>query len=778
MSSAVQSPLSFHVEPKANVLDGITLYEAVDVAVLDKLIGSDLLRQDFNNKQAGVIYENEKQQLAAYRKLVKRGLAAIKYTRGKGNPYGRSNPAKALGLFPIRREVRHTLASASMFDIDIKNCHPEMLNQLCEAEGIPHAELDYYVKNRQACFDNCTASYGCSEEYVKTGFIMYCYGGGFDSWAKKEVEGVRLVDPAKCHPSVLKNGEVLELNVMREFRESMGRIHLHAVNENPDLVKVVTKLKAAKGLGPSHFNMAGSVCSFMLQEYEIRALEQIYNHALANGYIKNGVCTLAADGIMLKSYDPSLLTDLARVVENTVGFSLVFTQKAMDKGYGAILDDHQVAPTPPTEAEADREANGSSGEVFRRLVGDFEKQHTKILNDSVFVKECDGEIVVMSEHNLVVANKHIQCGLSSTGLPVSFISKWLNYNDNINRKDRMEVYPNADECPANVFNLWRPFAMETKTEPYTPHTEGLAAMLNLIRVLCGNETPVYEYFLGWVAMMIQRPEVKTTCIAFISNEGAGKGTLMSLFRKMLGHNKVLETSTPSRDVWGAFNGAMVNAFLVNLNEMEYSETASAEGQIKALITDPSMTINKKGVNQFRINSAHHFIITTNKENPIKTTKGDRRKLIVRSSDEFKGNHEYFKYIYALLDDENLIRTCYDHFKSYDLTTYDHKNIPETEYQNDLKELSVSPVEQWLREFTCQNRNETTLELVGADVFERFSTWALVNNVKYDTTPQKLGVKLTNLRIDGVSKGKVSYKGNHKIFDIPKLKLHFDLGCLL
>ena len=122
------APLSFHIEPQANVLDGITLYEAVDVAVLDKLIDSDLLRKDFNNKQAGVIYENEKQQLVAYRKLVKRGLAAIKYTRGKGNPYGRSNPAKALGLFPIRREVRHTLASASMFDIDIKNCHPEMLN--------------------------------------------------------------------------------------------------------------------------------------------------------------------------------------------------------------------------------------------------------------------------------------------------------------------------------------------------------------------------------------------------------------------------------------------------------------------------------------------------------------------------------------------------------------------------------------------------------------------------------------------------------------------------
>ena len=765
------APLSFHVEPQSNILDGLTLYEPVDVAVLDKLINSTLLRKEFNNKQAGVIYENEKQQLVAYRKMVKRGLAAVKYARGRGNPYGRSNPAKALGLFSIRREIRHTLAFASMFDIDVKNCHPEMLNQLCEAESIPHAELDNYVKNRQDCYDLCTRSYGCSEEYVKTGFIMYCYGGGFDSWVKKEVNGERCVDPAKCHASVLKNGEVLELNLMREFRESMSRIHNHAVNRNPDLVKVVTKLKAAKGLGPAHFNMSGSVCSFMLQEYEIRVLEQMYKHALAHGYIKNGVCTLAADGIMLNKYDPCLLADFADLVKATIGFSLVFTQKPMEKGYNAILDDHQIAPPPSAEV---KEESGTCEKIFGQLVGPFEKHHTKILNDSVFVKECDGEIVVMSEHNLIVANKHIQCGLNANGSPVRFIDKWLSYNDNINLKDRMEVYPNPDDCPDNVFNLWRPFAMETKTAPYTPHAEGLAAMLHLIRVLCGNEDPVYDYVIGWIAMMIQNPEVKTTCLVFISNEGAGKGTLIGLLKKMLGHNKVLETSTTSRNVWGPFNGAMVNAFLVNLNEMEYSETANAEGQIKALITDSSMTINKKGVNQFKINSAHHFIVTTNKENPIKTTKGDRRKLIARSSDEFKGNHEHFKYIYALLDDEDLIRTCYDYFKEYDLSTYSHTAIPETEYQNDLKELSVSPVEQWLEEFTRTNRHETTLELLGIDIFERFSTWAATNNVKYDTNPLKLGVKLTNLKIPGVDKGCITRKGKHKLFDIPKLAKHFNL----
>jgi hypothetical protein len=104
--------------------------------------------------------------------------------------------------------------------------------------------------------------------------------------------------------------------------------------------------------------------------------------------------------------------------------------------------------------------------------------------------------------------------------------------------------------------------------------------------------------------------------------------------------------------------------------------------------DTQMTISKKGVNQFSINSYHHFIITTNKENPIATTKGDRRKLIIRSSDEFIGNREYFNKMYALLENVEFIRTCYDYLKEYDLNGYEDKDIPKTEHQEDLQMLSM------------------------------------------------------------------------------------------
>jgi hypothetical protein len=253
---------------------------------------------------------------------------------------------------------------------------------------------------------------------------------------------------------------------------------------------------------------------------------------------------------------------------------------------------------------------------------------------------------------------------------------------------------------------------------------------------------------------------------------------------MMGASKVLETKDPSRDVWGPFNGVMTDAFLVNLNEMEMTDTKQAEGKIKALITDSQMTINLKGVNQFQIESCHHFIVTTNKENGGMTTKkDDRRKLIIRSSDELIGNKKYFEKMYQLLGNIETIRTYFDYFKNYDLQNYNHKEIPATEYQNDLKELSVSAPEMWLEAFTRATVPNVIggvdcIEMLGKQIFELFVTWKNENNVRYETTPIALGMKLKNLKIDGVSKGKDIAFGKTKRFDFIKIRKYFNIGCLI
>jgi phage/plasmid-associated DNA primase len=247
---------------------------------------------------------------------------------------------------------------------------------------------------------------------------------------------------------------------------------------------------------------------------------------------------------------------------------------------------------------------------------------------------------------------------------------------------------------------------------------------------------------------------------------------------MLGDSKIFQTTTPSRDIWGEFNNHMANSFLVNLDELSKKETLESEGKIKGLITEPKLTINNKGVNKYDIQSYHRFIITTNNEEPVNTSKDDRRKLIIRSSDELIGNKDYFTKLYELLDDVNVIKTCFEYFRSIpDMEQFGKLQMPCTEYQNELKEISRSPIEKWLEDFTSENDGEDVVELTKEEILSSFTGWCSANKVEYHVDSLKLMVRINRLNIAGIEKHKTKIATKTK-FLIPDLKIHFGLGCLI
>jgi hypothetical protein len=211
------------------------MYEPCDVVVLDKLINSKLLKTSFNNKTATHYFENEKTQLEEYRKLFQDGKAKIRYSRrGK---YGRSNPERALGLFPIRREIRHTLVGKDGVDIDIKNAHPVFKMQICMANEISCPELTEYVGNRQEYYDQTMEAYNCTEEDAKNLFIVYLNGGSIRAWIRNRDIDVENVSPRFKGPD--KYEPIYETTLNVRFHEEQRRINVIIANANPDLVEQV-----------------------------------------------------------------------------------------------------------------------------------------------------------------------------------------------------------------------------------------------------------------------------------------------------------------------------------------------------------------------------------------------------------------------------------------------------------------------------------------------------------------------------------------------------------
>jgi hypothetical protein len=423
------------------------------------------------------------------------------------------------------------------------------------------------------------------------------------------------------------------------------------------------------------------------------------------------------------------------------------------------------------------EEEKDSREVFDTLFPEFEEKHCKITHTGTYVSITDNNTtIVRSDSKFRDSYKHISCGFSH-GIPKAFVDLWMNCNDRIRCFDYMNIFPNDSLCPDNVFNLWRPFIMENHKPCIEDSEAGKAVnfILNHIRILCDNDEVVYEYLIKWIAQMIQYPEVKTVVISMISNEGAGKGTLMKLFAKMLGKQKILETSTPSRDVFGSFNSLMSSYFLINLNELSKSETKGNEGQFKQMVTDGKLIINSKGIAQFEIDSYHRFFITTNNIDPISTKRDDRRNVIIRSSDEKIGDKDYFNEINKYLDNDDIVKCVYEYFKKIpDMEAFGSLKAPVTDYQNNLKEGHREIEDRWLEEFTFNNRDLEVVEKTPTEVFNEFTIWKTMNEFDYNINSQRFGMRLHIIAKNCITKGKHTMFGDNKIFNITKLKLKYNI----
>lgn len=421
--------------------------------------------------------------------------------------------------------------------------------------------------------------------------------------------------------------------------------------------------------------------------------------------------------------------------------------------------------------------------TYSEMKIDFEKTHFKVIDTALFMTLQDtGDINIQNKQSLLVSYEHLRFEKIVKGeiTSMGFVTEWLK-DPSIRRYDSADVIPPDQICPPNIFNLWVPFAME-KVSEWTHTQYGLDIFRKHILIMCNNEQHIADYFELWIAQMIQFPSVKTICPTIISEQGAGKGSIMQLFIKMFGSSKVLnEVSNPSRDIWGNFNSLMKQAFLVNVDELSGKDSRDAVGQIKTLIKSKTISINSKGQAPIIINSYHRFLNTTNNSDPVSVAKNDRRNCVIRASDELLGNSVYFNKLYELLEDVNVIKTCYEYFKALpNADKFNSLPIPHTSYHEEMSELSVSPIESWMRDYTEEfynpsgNTVSNTVKVQSLKCFDMFNDWKVKTHVVYEVNALKFAVQMSRLKIDGIESIKGTKGERLKQFDLQKMAIYFKI----
>jgi phage/plasmid-associated DNA primase len=327
-----------------SIFDGIVLYEPIDTALLNKVINSDLLLENYQDQARKQYFENEKTHLLNYQKNIKKNLARVEYKRTPGFGIGRFNPVGSLGLHAIHRQTRHTIANGLLRDVDIENCHNRFLQDILthnDYKGefdmlIDHNEnrekwreeiiTAYNLENNTFCkLPTTDKRYKKPKELAKNLIIRILYGGGLKKWKTAWEVPKDIPTPKKVEKLISQT----------------KKIQKWVCYHNPELFEKCKANNIKKG---KDYNHEGTTTSWFLQEKECIVLEEMYKYMINNGYIKDDICVLCNDGIMIqdKYYKPELLDELQVHIKQSTGFGLKFEEKILNEGYENIIDKHII----------------------------------------------------------------------------------------------------------------------------------------------------------------------------------------------------------------------------------------------------------------------------------------------------------------------------------------------------------------------------------------------------------------------------------------------------
>lgn len=568
----------------------------------------------------------------------------ITYDFSKGKKDGRLFTFK--GIQGLRKNVRGFLASDTI-DIDIINCHPNILENICNRHDITCSILKDYNANRSSMLEKIQESDGVDYETAKTSVLI-----ATNSTPKQTF---------KTNSTFLKQ----YIKEMKNIRKELLEI------DEYDYLKDFARHD--KG------NFEGSFVNHVICKYENEILDCMRTYLTENNF---EIFALMFDGLMVYKN------------ENSVNLGFIEEYILEETGFTNIhlsIKEHSTDIVMPDDYKPEEQQD------YLTMKKMFEKNNCKVnahfYNENHAYKK--GDFKVKYEH-LFFYHK---------GAKKSFMEAWF-VDENIRRYDREGVYPKASMCPRDVYNLWRPFTAEgvnsndafavmmkdTWIEP------GVDFFFNHLKVLCNHDTTIYDFVVFWLAQMFQYPENKTIELIFISQEGAGKGLLKAFLAGMIGGApKVTVTADPQNDIFGSFNEKLLNSFLIIFEEANRAGTYGKNDLKKSLITDSTVSIRQKGIGSIEINSYHRFMSFTNSPNP--STKNKRRDLTILCGNEKIGDTKYFEEGFKYAKSEYVCRAIYDRLMAMRIkSTITAADIPESTFDIFIKDIQRNPIIRFLEHF--------------------------------------------------------------------------------
>lgn len=277
---------------------------------------------------------------------------------------------------------------------------------------------------------------------------------------------------------------------------------------------------------------------------------------------------------------------------------------------------------------------------------------------------------------------------SDAGRPkmTSIGKAWMESRE---RRQYKGITFSPDKDIPDHYNLFRGLGCEPKEGDWS------LFKTHLFEVICGGDKDLFFYVIAWMAHLVQNPggERPGTSIVLRGKRGTGKGCFVSNFGKIIGPHFFHLFS--NSHLTGKFNQHLKDVLLVYADEAVWGGDKQAEGVLKGMVTEEHIAIEPKGKDVFMVRNHVRLIISSNESWVVPAGIEERRFVVLDVKNTKIQDHEYFKAIYAQMDNGGREAMLYD-LLDLDISSVNLREIPRTQALWDQQVYGMTTVQKfWL-----------------------------------------------------------------------------------
>lgn len=277
------------------------------------------------------------------------------------------------------------------------------------------------------------------------------------------------------------------------------------------------------------------------------------------------------------------------------------------------------------------------------------------------------------------------------------------------------------------YNTWRGFAIEPDPQPQ-PERRCVRFLAHLFQVICNGHQRHYEFLLDVMALTVQRPGMPAgVAVVMRGDPGAGKGTVVECFGNLFGAHYI--QIDKQVHLTGQFNEHLSGKVVLFADEAVWGGSKQDIGALRRLVTEKTLTVERKYINAVKEPNCIHLWLATNEEWVWPASLRERRGFILDVEKKPFQDQAYFDDLYREWEQEGGAPAFLAFCQQRVVPGNRLGPLPMTEALQDQQKLSFDPLYQWWLEKLMQG------DMGDGNGWPPFVSTAFLHRDYIDTTDQ-------------------------------------------